>query len=58
MEGSKAISTLMSPSCKLDKDERGKNIDLKFYRGMIGFLLYLTASRSDIMLSVCICTRF
>ena len=58
MEGSKAISTPMSSSCKLDKDEGGKNIDLKFYRGMIGFLLYLTASRPDIMFSVYLCARF
>ena len=48
----------MSPSCKLDKDEEGKSIDLKFYRGMIGFLLYLTTSRPDIMFSVCLCARF
>ena len=58
MEGSKAIGTPMSPSCKLDKDEGGKNIDLKFYRGMIGSLLYLTASRLDIMFSLCLCARF
>ena len=30
MENSKVIGTPMSPSCKLDKDEGGKNIDLKF----------------------------
>ena len=58
MEGSKVIGTPMSPSCKLDKDEGGKNVDSKFYRGMIGSLLYLTASRSDIMFSVCLCVRF
>ena len=58
MEGSKVIGTPMSPSCKLDKDEGGKNIDLKFYRGMIDSLLYLTASRPDIMFSVCHCTCF
>ena len=28
------------------------------YRGMIGSLLYLTASRPDIMHSVCLCARF
>nr|GFA80309.1 copia protein [Tanacetum cinerariifolium] len=28
------------------------------YRGMIGSLLYLTASRLDIMFSVCLCARF
>ena len=43
---------------KLDKDEQGKNIDIKLYRSMIDSLLYLTASRSDIMFSVCLCARF
>ena len=36
----------------------GKSVDQKSYRGMIGSLLYLTASRPDIMFSVCICARF
>ena len=48
----------MSPSCKLDKDEGGKNIDSKLYRDMIDSLFYLTASRSGIMLSVCLCAHF
>ena len=33
-------------------------MDEKTYRGMIGSLLYLTASRLDIMFSVCLCARF
>ena len=48
----------MSTSTKLDKDANGKNIDEKLYSGMIDSLLYLTATRSDIMFSVCLCTRF
>ena len=48
----------MNSITKLDKDENGKNIDIKQYRGMIGSLLYLTASRPDIMFSVCLCARF
>jgi len=52
------MSTPMSPTCRLDKDEDGSNIDQKLYRGMIGSLLYLTASRPDILFSVCICARF
>ena len=48
----------MSPSTKLDKDEKGKSVDVKLYRNMIGSLLYLTASRPDIMCSICLCTRF
>ena len=58
MEGVKSLGIPMSPSCKLDKDEDGKKIDQKLYRGMIGFLLYLTASRPDIMFAVCLCTRY
>ncbi|KAH9668296.1 hypothetical protein KPL70_021361 [Citrus sinensis] len=53
-----AKSTPMSTTIKLDKDEKGKEVDIKTYRGMIGSLLYLTASRPDIMLSVCLCARF
>ena len=48
----------MSPSTKLDKDEKGSAVDQKKYRGIIGSLLYLTASRPDIMFSVCLCARF
>ena len=35
-----------------------KSVDIKKYRGMIGSLLYLSASRPDIMFSVCMCARF
>ena len=52
MEETKTMKTPMSSSIKLDKDEKGKSIDSTMYRGMIGSLLYLTASRPDIMYSV------
>jgi hypothetical protein len=42
----------------LNLDTGGKSVDQKVYRSMIGFLLFLCASRSDIILSVCMCTRF
>ena len=58
MREAKPLSTPMGTSIKLDKDENGKKVDEKLYRGMIGSLLYLTASRPDIMFSVCICARF
>ena len=58
MDNAKAMDTPMSTTCYLDKDEQGKNIDVKKYRGMIGSLLYLTASRPDIMFSVCMCARY
>ncbi|GJS92083.1 putative ribonuclease H-like domain-containing protein [Tanacetum coccineum] len=39
------------------KDEPGKDVDLHLYISMIGSLMYLTASRPDIMFVVCICAR-
>ena len=33
-------------------------VDQTLYRSMIGSLLYLTASRPNIMFSVCMCARF
>ncbi|KAH9657240.1 Integrase catalytic domain-containing protein [Citrus sinensis] len=53
-----AKSTPMSTTIKLDKYEKGKEVDIKTYRGMMGSLLYLTASSPDIMFSVCLCARF
>ena len=58
MENAKQMATPMSTACYLDKDEVGQSIDMKQYRGMIGSLLYLPASRPDIMFSVCMCARF
>nr|GEZ09440.1 hypothetical protein [Tanacetum cinerariifolium] len=39
------------------KDETRKDVDLHHYRSMIGSLMYLTASRPDIMFAVCACAR-
>jgi len=50
--------TPMHPSSSLDKDESGKSISEKEYRGMIGSLLYLTASRPDIVFAVGLYARF
>ncbi|KAK2966781.1 hypothetical protein RJ640_022740 [Escallonia rubra] len=58
LEKAKPRGTPISPSVNLIKDENGKDVDSKIFRGMIGSLLYLTASRPDIMFSVCICARF
>lgn len=49
------VKTSTSTTAKLEKDEKGKNIDIKVYKGMVESLLYLTASRPDIMFSVCAC---
>nr|GEW83521.1 retrovirus-related Pol polyprotein from transposon TNT 1-94 [Tanacetum cinerariifolium] len=58
LEGFKPMKTPMSSDTKLTKDEECKSIDSTKYRGMIGNLLYLTASSPNIMFSVCLCARF
>jgi hypothetical protein len=58
LDNSRHAPTPMSTTIKLTKDEEGEMVDQKMYRGMIGSLLYLTASRPDIMFSVCACARF
>ena len=58
LENAKEIATPMSSSCYLDQDENGKTVEVSKYRAIIGSLLYLTASRPDIMFSVCMCARY
>ncbi|GKA82025.1 hypothetical protein Tco_0788773 [Tanacetum coccineum] len=43
---------------KLDEDLQGKQVDATLYRGMIGSLMYLTASRHDLIYVVCLCARY
>jgi hypothetical protein len=58
MDEAKPISTPMGTNGSLDSDKSGNLVDQKMYRSMIGSLLYVTASRPDVMFSVCMCARF
>ncbi|KAK6151684.1 hypothetical protein DH2020_014319 [Rehmannia glutinosa] len=58
IEEGRIVSTPMATNVKIDKDEKGKSVDESKYRGMIGSLFYLTASRPDILHAVCLCARF
>jgi hypothetical protein len=58
MKNAKPIKTPMGTNGHLDLDTEGKSVDQKVYRSMIGSLLYLCASRPDIMISVCMRARF
>ena len=58
IDDSKIKNTPMSTTIKLDKDEKGKEVDIKMNRDMIDSLLYLTASRLYIMFSIYLCARF
>jgi len=58
MDKCKPINTPFSTSCHLDHDIAGNTANESKYRGLIGSLLYLTASRPDIMFAVCMCACF
>jgi hypothetical protein len=58
MKDAKPAKTPMGTDGHLDLNKGGKSVDQNAYRSMIGSLLYLCASRLDIMLSVCMCARF
>ncbi|GJV31895.1 retrovirus-related pol polyprotein from transposon TNT 1-94 [Tanacetum coccineum] len=52
------VDTPMTENKKLDEDLQGKQVDATLYRGMIGSLMYLTASRPDLNYVVCLCARY
>ncbi|GJR69104.1 retrovirus-related pol polyprotein from transposon TNT 1-94 [Tanacetum coccineum] len=52
------VDTPMVEKSKLDEDKDGKAVDPSHYRGMIGTLLYLTASRPDLQFAICMCARY
>nr|GEY20361.1 hypothetical protein [Tanacetum cinerariifolium] len=60
-----SVDTPMVEKSKLDEDKKGKAVDPwgkavdpSHYRGMIGTLLYRTASRPDLQFAICMCARY
>nr|GEX36491.1 hypothetical protein [Tanacetum cinerariifolium] len=49
------VDTPMVEKSKLDEDTQGKAIDPSHYSGMVGTLMYLTASRPDLTFAICMC---
>lgn len=58
LQESKPANTLISTSDKITKDLEGVDVDPTMNRSIIGSLLYLTASGSDIAFSVVSCARY
>ncbi|KAJ9544362.1 hypothetical protein OSB04_024069 [Centaurea solstitialis] len=58
MSGCHSIGTPMATGNSIGPDHEGKNVDLRNYRSMVGSLMYLTASRPDIMFATCVCARY
>nr|GFA22465.1 hypothetical protein [Tanacetum cinerariifolium] len=57
-ESCEPVDTPMVEKSKLDEDREGKAVDPSHYRGMIGTLLYLTASRPDLQFAICMYARY
>nr|GEV04044.1 hypothetical protein [Tanacetum cinerariifolium] len=57
-ESGDLVDTPMVEKSKLDDDKEEKAVDPSHYRGMIGTLLYLTASRPDLQFAICMCARY
>ncbi|GJU49750.1 retrovirus-related pol polyprotein from transposon TNT 1-94 [Tanacetum coccineum] len=58
MESNDPVDTPIVEKSKLDEDTQGKSIDPTHYRGMVGTLMYLTASRPDLTFAVCMCAQY
>nr|GEU94825.1 retrovirus-related Pol polyprotein from transposon TNT 1-94 [Tanacetum cinerariifolium] len=52
-----SVDTPMVDRLKLDEDPLGIPVDQTYFRSMVGSLMYLTASRPDLVFAVCLCAR-
>jgi len=52
------MATPLPVNEKLKKEDGGNKVDATLYRSLVGNLLYLTATRSDIMFAACLLSRF
>nr|GEW27277.1 retrovirus-related Pol polyprotein from transposon TNT 1-94 [Tanacetum cinerariifolium] len=58
MDSCDPVDTPMMDQLKLDEDPLGIPVDQTRFRSMVGFLMYLTASRPDLVFAVCMCARY
>ncbi|XP_062020877.1 secreted RxLR effector protein 161-like [Rosa rugosa] len=58
MERCNPVKNPIVPGCRLVKDEGGTRVDPTAYKQMVGSLMYLTATRPDLMYVVSLISRF
>ncbi|XP_019054852.1 PREDICTED: uncharacterized protein LOC109115361 [Nelumbo nucifera] len=55
---SKSVSSPIVPGFKMSRDDHGVIVDETYFKQMVGSLMYLTATRPDIMFSVSLISRY
>lgn len=58
IEDCKAMSTPMNPNESLSKEDDTNKVEEGYFRSMVGCLMYLTATRTDILFTISILSRF
>lgn len=58
MKNCNSVGTPAEPSLKLTKDLKGKKVNITFFKQIIGSLMYLTATRPDLMYSISLISRY
>nr|GEW14465.1 hypothetical protein [Tanacetum cinerariifolium] len=58
MDSCDSVDTPMVDRLKLDEDPLGIPVDQTCFRSMVGSLMYLTASRPDLVFAICMCARY
>ncbi|EOY00639.1 Uncharacterized protein TCM_010536 [Theobroma cacao] len=58
MENCKVVVAPLACGSKFSKDDRSADLDETYYRRLIGSLLYLSASRPNVMYATSLVSRF
>ena len=58
MDISNLVKNPIVPGCKLSKDEKGAKVDASVFKQVVGSLMYLTATRPDLMYGASLISRF
>lgn len=53
-----SVNNPIVPGCKINKDVDGMTVDEMYYKQLVGNLMYLTATRSDMMFVTCLISRY
>ena len=58
MDKCNSVGNPIVPGCRLSKDEEGTKVDASMFKQVVGSLMYLTATRPNLMYCVSLISRF